>query len=88
VLRYVDKTAGPPGGIRRAVLTAQGVDGQGRQRVSLLVRGRGVSYAAEPTAQASVKLDPEGGPCFAARFPGAPDPTCRSNVAGTRLRCE
>jgi CSLREA domain-containing protein len=85
--RYRDDTAAPPGGIRRVVVTAKGVDGSGRPLASLLVRGRGVGYAAGVTVQANVTLAPHEGPCFAARFPGSPGPKCRFNAARTALRC-
>jgi CSLREA domain-containing protein len=86
--RYRDDTATPPGGIRRVVVRAQGVDGSGRPLAALLVRGRGVDYAADVTAQANVTLAPHDGPCFAALFPGSPGPRCRFNAARTALRCE
>lgn len=85
--RYVDRTTAPPGGIRRAVVTAQGVDAQGHPLASLVVKGNGVSYAAGLTAQATVMPAAGGPPCFTARFPGAPGPQCRLNPAGTKLRC-
>jgi CSLREA domain-containing protein len=88
VWRYVDQTTTPPGGIRRVVLTAKGTDGTGRPLASLLVRGRGVSYAAETSVEATVTLAPHVGPCFAARFPGAPGLACVRNASGSRLRCQ
>ena len=87
VWRYADRTATPPGGIRRIVLAEQGVD-EALRRVSVVVRGRDVAYAAGTTAQVTLKLDPSTGPCFVARFPGAPGPQCRLNPAGTKLRCK
>ena len=86
--RWLDQTANPPGGIRRAVVTAKGVDGSGRPLAALVVRGRGVSYAVGTTAQATVKLAPNEGPCFIAAFPGTPGPACRFNQKETQLRCE
>jgi len=85
--RYRDDTATPPGGIRRTALRAAGKDGQGRALVSLTVKGRGVSYAAGLTAEATVTTEAGKGPCFAARFPGPPGPKCRRNVAGTAVHC-
>jgi CSLREA domain-containing protein len=88
VWRYLDNTAAPPGGIRRVVLAAQGTDGKGRPLASLIVRGRGVSYVAGVTAQATVTLTAGEGPCFTARFPGAPGPRCILNPPRTALRCK
>jgi hypothetical protein len=86
--RYRDDTAAPPGGIRRVVLTPKGVDGKGRPLATLLVRGRGVAYTTGMKPQATVTLAAGEGPCFTARFPGAPGPRCQSNPAGTTLRCQ
>lgn len=87
VYRYLDRTNAPPGGITTVVLRAKGIDAQGHPRVSLLVRGKGVSYAAGTTARATVALAAGQGPCFTARFPGAPGPECHSDTAGTSLHC-
>src|SRR5262249_38596863 len=54
VWRYVDRTASPPGGIRRVVLTTKGVDGTGRPLAAIVAKGRGASYVAGTTAQATV----------------------------------
>ena len=86
--RYLDRSSGPPGGIRHAVLTAQGTDAKGRPIATLVVRGRGVSYVADTTAEATVTIAPHQGPCFTARFPGAPGPRCVPNKPGTALRCK
>jgi hypothetical protein len=86
--RYVDQTGSPPGGIRRVILTAKGTDSKGMPLASLVVRGRGVSYAADSSAEATVVLAPHEGPCFEARFPGAPGPKCVPNASGARLRCQ
>ncbi|HJQ85505.1 MAG TPA: choice-of-anchor Q domain-containing protein [Candidatus Binatia bacterium] len=86
--RYIDRSATPPGGIRRVVLKAAGVDGSGKPLVALVVRGRDLSYVTDPTPEATVTLAPHAGPCFAARFPGAPGPRCVPNTAGTALRCK
>ncbi len=88
VWRYRDDGAAPPGGIRLVALTAKGVDATGRPLVSILVRGRGVGYVSTSTPQATVTLTVGQGPCFAARFPGAPGPACTPNPAGTALRCK
>jgi CSLREA domain-containing protein len=88
VWRYRDDTTTPPGGIRRVVLTASGVDGTGRPLASLLVRGRGVAYAADVTAQANVTFAPGKAPCAVARFPGALGPTCTFNPGRTALHCK
>ena len=88
VWRYRDQSSRPPGGIRRAVVTAQGSDAQGRPRAALVVRGRGVSYVADTSAEATVTLTPHQGPCFTARFPGAPGPRCVFGKAGKSLRCK
>jgi hypothetical protein len=87
VWRYRDDNATPPGGIRRVVLTPQGVDGTGRPLVGLLVRGRGVSYRAAMTVRATVTLVAGEGPCFTATFPGAPGPSCNFNPPRTALHC-
>jgi hypothetical protein len=47
----------------------------------------GVSYEAAPSAQVTVTLDPNDGPCFTAQFRGAPGPRCRVKDAGATLRC-
>ena len=86
--RYRDDTAAPPGGIRRVVLTPNGVDGKGRPLAALLVRGRGVAYTTTLRPQATVTLTAGEGPCFSALFPGAPGPRCQQNPAGTALRCQ
>jgi hypothetical protein len=86
--RYLDRSSSPPGGIRRAVVTAQGMDAQGRPLASLVVRGRGVSYVADTSAQATVTLTPHQGPCFTARFRGAGGPRCVPDKTGTALRCK
>lgn len=88
VWRYVDKNAGRPGGIRRVVLRPAGIDAQGRALVALLVKGEGVSYSADLTAEATVTLEAGKGPCFRAHFPGAPGPRCQRNFAGTVVRCK
>jgi hypothetical protein len=87
VWRYVDNSATPPGGIRRAVITAKGVGGNGRPLAAVRVRGHGISYRAGRTAQATVTLDANKGPCFTARFPGPPGPECRLKNAGATVRC-
>ncbi len=85
--RYVDNSATPPAGIRRVVLAPKGVGGDGRALAALRVRGQGVSYRADRTAQATVTLDPNDGPCFTTRFPGPPGPQCRIKNGGATLRC-
>jgi hypothetical protein len=87
VWRYVDNSATPPGGIRRAVVTAKGVGGDGRPLAAVRVRGRGISYRADRSAQATVILDAHDGPCFTARFPGPPGPECQLKKAGATLHC-
>jgi hypothetical protein len=88
VWRYRDAGAAPPGGIRHVVLTAKGVDATGRPLVSIVVRGGGVDYVSTSTPQVTVTLAAGQGPCFTARFPGAPGPACKPNPTGTALLCK
>jgi len=87
VWRWTDKNPSPPGGIRRAKLEYEGKDDRGRMVVSVLVKGHGVGYATDVSPDATVTLDPDTGPCFRARFPGAPGPRCRSMGGGATIRC-
>jgi hypothetical protein len=88
VWRYADTSATPPGGIRRVILRPAGTDAQGHALISLLVRGRGVSYAADRTAEATVTLAAPKGPCFRAGFPGGTGGKCLQNPAGSAVRCQ
>jgi CSLREA domain-containing protein len=88
VWRYLDQSSSPPGGIRRMVVTDQGTDVNGRPLATLVVRGRGTAYMADTSAEATLTLTPHQGPCFVARFPGAPGPRCAFRKAGTVLRCK
>jgi len=85
--RYTDKNPSPPGGLRRARLDYEGKDDVGRMVVTVLVKGHGVSYATDLTAEATLTLDAGSGPCFRARFPGAPGPRCRRTAGGATVRC-
>jgi hypothetical protein len=85
--RYVDKNPSPPGGIRRVKLEDEGKDGADQVIVSVLVKGHGVSYATDLTAEATLTLEAGKGPCFSARFPGAPGPRCRRAAGGATVRC-
>jgi hypothetical protein len=85
--RYADKNPSPPGGIRRVKLEDEGKDAEGKVVVSVLVKGHGVSYATDLTAEATLTLEAGKGPCFRARFPGAPGPRCRRQAGGATVRC-
>jgi len=85
--RYTDKNPSPPGGLRRAQLDYEGKDDVGRMVVRVLVKGHGASYATDLTAEATLTLEAGTGPCFRARFPGAPGPRCRRTAGGATVRC-
>jgi hypothetical protein len=85
--RYVDKNPSPPGGIRRVKLEDEGKDADGHVVVSVLVKGHGISYATDLTAEATLTLEAATGPCFRAHFPGAPGPRCQRMTGGATVRC-